>query len=321
MLNSSAPFSTRLRRAILAIGALALSGSVFANEVPYERVIDLDGTSNTRDIGGYVNGDGDVVRWRQILRSDRLSELTPEDFRKLEAIGVKTVIDLRTEREQQRDPTVWVGEHPPRILHFPIGDARNEWFSAQRRLLKSNRFTEDESLQHMVAAYRMIAEEGAESLRQTMDVVLDSSNWPVLIHCSAGKDRSGVAIALILEALGVDRATIMDDFLLTNEVGHARQKAAWLEKERSSTRGLGRGRGGPSAEAWFPIVGVEPEMLNAFYADVDEIYGSMEAFLNSVGIDAAARHSLTAALTESRSAMAQGAGRVASLPPSGQASM
>jgi len=297
MRESSARIRKGLYVAIVAIGAWALANPLFCNEIPYERVIDLQGTSNTRDIGGYATGDGHVLRWRQILRSDRLSKLTPEDFRKLEDIGVKTVIDLRTDREQQHEPTVWLGEHPPRILHFPIGDARDEWFSAQRRLLKGNRFTEEQALRHMVTGYQNFVEAGEESLRKTMEVVLDSANWPMLIHCSAGKDRSGIAVSLILEALGVDREAIMQDYLLTNEVSHTRQKAALLARERTNSRSAGLGRTGPSAEAWFPIVGVEPEMLNAFYADIDEHFGSVDAYLDELGVDQAARSALAAALT------------------------
>jgi len=306
MRKSSARISKWLHFAIIVIGASALSNPGFSNELPYERVIDLQGTSNTRDIGGYTARDGQGVRWRQILRSDRLSKLTPEDFGQLEELGVKTVVDLRTDREQQKDPTVWVGEHPPRILHYPIGDADNEWFRAQRRLLKRSRFTEEQALQHMIAGYRMIAEEGEESLRQMMGVVLDPNNWPVLIHCSAGKDRSGVAITLILEALGVDRETIMDEFLLTNEISHTRQKAGWLAKEHGKTRVMGREKSGPSADAWFPIIGVEPEMLDAFYAVIDERYGSMDTFLTTLGVDATARRELSDALTVNPSMLALG---------------
>jgi len=297
MRESSARIRKGLYVALVAIGAWALANPLFCNEIPYERVIDLQGTSNTRDIGGYATRDGHVLRWRQILRSDRLSKLTPEDFRKLEDIGVKTVIDLRTDREQQQEPTIWLGEHPPRILHFPIGDARDEWFSAQRRLLRGNRFTEEQALRHMVSGYQSFVEAGEESLRQTMEVVLDPANWPILIHCSAGKDRSGIAVSLILEALGVGREAIMQDYLLTNEVSHTRQKAALLARERTNSRSVRRARTGPSAEAWFPIVGVEPEMLNAFYADIDEHFGSVDAYLDELGVDQAARSTLAAALT------------------------
>jgi protein-tyrosine phosphatase len=283
--------------ALIAMGACVLVAPAFPDEPSYERVIHLKGTTNTRDIGGYPTADHRTLRWRQIIRSENLSRLTASDFQQLEQMGVKTVVDLRTEREHEQSPTVWQGEHPPRFYHLPIGDAHNDWFNAQRKMIKGNRFTEKESLEHMVEGYRMIVEEGPSSFRQLMDLVLDQSNWPILIHCNAGKDRAGVAAALIMEALGVDRQTIMDDFLLTNEVGRSEEKAIVLSKERKKA-GSGRSFGkGPSPDAWFPIVGVRPEMLEAFYASVDEKYGSMDAFLLELGVDPNARMALAASLT------------------------
>lgn len=289
---------TRLSRtlyaALLAIGVSALAVPAFALERPADPEIDLKGTTNTRDIGGYLTGDLRTVRTGQIIRSEKLSRLTPEDFRKLEEMGVKTVIDLRTEQEAEHAPTVWQGEHPPRIFHFPVGDAENDWFVSGSRLMKKSRFTEAQSLEHMVDGYRMIAKEGPPSYRQLMALVLDQSNWPILIHCSAGKDRTGVATALILEAVGVDRETIMQDYLLTNEIGRSEEKAELLARESRKHARNGRG---PSAGAWYPIVGVRPEMLTAFYASVDERYGSMEAFLAEMGVDEDARGALVASLT------------------------
>ena len=168
----------------IALWALALP----ALAVP-ERVIDLKGTANTRDIGGYPASDGRVVEYGQILRSDKLSRLTADDFAELEAIGVKTVIDLRTKDEHDHDPTVWQGEQPPRFVHLPIGDADDPWYRRQDRMVKSNRFSAAQSSDQMIDGYRMIADVGVPSYRQLMDIVLDPDNHPVLIHCNAGKDR------------------------------------------------------------------------------------------------------------------------------------
>lgn len=297
MAKLPAPMKKSLYTAAVALAAGAFAGPAWADDPVFDRVIHLQGTTNTRDIGGYETSGQRALPWRQIIRSENLSRLTESDFRQLEEMGIKTVVDLRTEREHEQSPTLWQGDHPPRFYHFPIGDAHNEWFNAQRKLIKSNRFTEEESLEHMIEGYRMIAEEGPASLRKVMDLVLDQSNWPILIHCNAGKDRAGVAAALIMEVLGMDRETIMEDFLLTNEVGRSEQKARVLSKERKKS-GSGRNFGkGPSADAWFPIVGVRPEMLQAFYARVDEKYGSMDAFLTELGVDPTARMALAASLT------------------------
>jgi len=303
MRKSSAQLKKRVYMAVIAMGVWVLVNPAFANELAYDREIHLEGTTNTRDIGGYQTSDLRTLRWRQIIRSENLSRLTASDFQKLEEMGLKTVIDLRTDKEHDRSPTVWLGDNPPEFFHFPVGDAHNDWFKAQRKMMRRNSFTEKQALEHMVEGYRMIAEVGPPSYQKLMDVVLDQSNWPVLIHCNAGKDRAGVATALILEALGVDRETIMEEFLLTNEIGRSEKKAILLAKERKNSNRFGLG---PPARAWFPIVGVRPEMLEAFYASVDEQYGSIDAFLTEMGVDQDARSALAASLTTEQPKLAMG---------------
>ncbi len=283
--------------AVITTGIWALANPVFSNTLSDEQVIHLKGTTNTRDIGGYQTSDQGIVRQGQIIRSDKLSRLTANDFKKLEEMGLKTVIDLRTNKEHDESPTIWKGDNPPRFVHLPVGDANNDWFASQRKMMKKNSFTEEQSLEHMVEGYRMIAEEGTSSYQKLMELVLDESNWPILIHCSAGKDRSGVGVALILESLGVNRETIMEEYLLTNEISRIDEKAALLAKHSKSLSRGRRHRKGVSANAWLPIVGVRAEMLEAFYASVDEKYGSMDAFLTELGVDKDARLALAASLT------------------------
>lgn len=294
MRNVSARMNKKVYMAIIAMGVWLFANPAFSNELPAERVIHLDGTANTRDIGGYLTSDLNMLRWRQIIRSENLSRLTASDFQKLEEIGLKTVIDLRTDKEHDRSPTRWLGDNPPRFFHFPVGDSSNEWFNATRKMMKRNKFTKKQSSELMVEGYRMIVEEGPPSYKKLMEVVLDQSNWPILIHCNAGKDRAGVAVTLILEALGVDRETIMEEFLLTNEIARIAEKAVLLSKQGKRQRRNGRG---PSASAWFPFIGVQAEMLEAFYTSVDEKYGSMDAFLTEMGVDQDARRTLAASLT------------------------
>lgn len=290
--------STRLNKvvstAVIALGVWALSNPALSSQLEYDREIHLKGTTNTRDIGGYTTSDLRTIRPGQIIRSENLSRLTEADFQKLEEIGVKTVIDLRTDKEHEKKPTVWLGDNPPQFYHFPVGDADDAWFKAQRSLIKRNKFSARDSQELMVDGYRTIAEEGVSSYEQVMKVVLDQSNWPVLIHCNAGKDRAGIATTLILEAVGVDRETIMEEYLLTNEIGRSKEKAELMAKESSKSRRISRG---PSADAWYPIVGVQPEMLEAYYTTVEAQYGSMDAFLTELGVDQDARAALAESLT------------------------
>jgi protein-tyrosine phosphatase len=306
MRKSSARLKKRVYVAVFAIGSWVLVNPAFAEELEYDRVIHLKGTTNTRDIGGYQTSDQRTLLWRQIIRSENLSNLTAKDFQKLEEIGIRTVIDLRTDHELDKAPTVWLGDNPPQFYHFPVGDSQNEWFNAQRKMMQKNRFTEKQASQHMVNGYRMFAEVGQPSFQKMMGLVLDQSNWPVLIHCSAGKDRIAVAVALILEALEVDREIIMEDFMLTNEIGRSKEKAAILAKESRNSGGGRRSARGPSASAWFPIVGVKPEMMEAFYASVDEQYGSMDVFLTELGANQNARMAFAASLTTEQPELVMG---------------
>ena len=297
MRKASARFNKRVFVAISAISVLLSVNPAFSDNDPNDRVIDLQGTTNTRDIGGYVTEDLRTLRSGQIIRSENLSRLTASDFQQLEEIGVKTVIDLRTDKEHNQAPTVWLGENPPQFYHFPVGDSKNDWFNAQRKMIKKNRFTEEQALEHMVEGYRMIADVGPASYEKVMEVVLDQSNWPILIHCNAGKDRAGIAVTLVMETIGVDRETIMDEYLLTNELSRAEEKAELIAKKRKKSKSGTKLSSAPSAEAWLPIVGVHADMLAAFYVSVEEQYGSMDAFLVSIGVDQDARNSLIASLT------------------------
>lgn len=306
MRKSSARIQKAIYMAFIATSLCALATPVFSSTISGERVIHLKGTTNTRDIGGYQAGDMSTLRWGQIIRSDKLSKLTGKDFQKLEDIGLKTVIDLRTQKEHDESPTVWKGDNPPQFFHFPVGDSNNDWFTSQRKMMKKNRFTQEQSLEHMTEGYRMILDEGTSSYRKLMEVVLDESNWPVLIHCNAGKDRSGVGVALILEALGVDRETIMEEYLLTNKISRIEDKAVFLSKEsKNSSRG-NRFSKGTSPSAWLPIVGVDAKMLETFYASVDEKYGSMDAYLTELGVDQEARFALAASLTTEQPPLVMG---------------
>lgn len=273
-----------------------------AENTGHQRVISLQGTQNTRDIGGYKTDNGRQVRWGAILRSDNLSRLTRDDFQRLESIGLKTVIDLRTFKEAEKAQSNWQGDHPPQFFHYPIGSDDGEWIKDQQRLLRSGSFSSEKTLDHYVTAYRRLPKVGLDSFRDLLALVGDQSNWPVLIHCSAGKDRSGVAIALILEILGVDRETIMDDYLLTNQVARTEQRAIQfaerVARNKPATGSRLSTRKPPSADAFFPFLGVKPEMLNGFYDSVDEQYGSMDAYLMKLGIDLHGRETWVQTLTE-----------------------
>jgi protein-tyrosine phosphatase len=288
---------------ILICAFFVVTGPIEATESNHQRVIKLKGSQNTRDIGGYETDIGQRVRWGKVFRSDNLSRLMPEDFQRLESMGLKTVIDLRTTREVEKAPTVWQGDNPPEIFHYAIGKSDGEWVREQSQLIRKGRFKPSDTLDLYVKAYELLPTVGQESYQNLLELLLDESNWPLLIHCTAGKDRTGIAVALIFEILGVDRKTIMEDYLLTNEVARTWEQASKLADQhaskRTSTGSFMNSFRPPGADAWFPLVGVAPEMLNGFYERVEEDYGSVDAYIASLGVDHVQREKLKRVLTES----------------------
>lgn len=185
-----------------------------------QRLISLQGANNFRDLGGYRNKEGKIVRWQKIYRADSLAELTNEDLKKLAALNIVKDFDLRSNYEQAIAPDKkW-----ERVSHIDahIYEEGNEKISPEinqkSELLDSLPLVNtylgsvyQKSLLNPVAkmAFRKIFK-GLLSLQ---------SNQALVFHCTMGKDRTGMVAALILTGLGVDLETITKDYLLTNQVG------------------------------------------------------------------------------------------------------
>jgi len=162
------------------------------------RWVILDGANNTRDIGGYRTADGRSVRWKTVYRSGALSSLTDAGCDAFRGLGVRRVIDLRN-----------------RLAATPLfdGDVLCVFQAAEMTLLPVRDADTD-----LTAVYVQTVKDNAESYRQAFKLLGDPANMPLLYHCSAGKDRTGIMTALLLTLLGVDRQTVIDDYLLSNLV-------------------------------------------------------------------------------------------------------
>jgi protein-tyrosine phosphatase len=166
------------------------------------RLIALEGSVNFRDIGGYETENGQMVRWRRVFRADGLSKLSDGDLDVLADLGIATVIDLRTasELEAGRFP---VDRHPVAFHHFPLLDILPdpESFKVAPGMLG--------------AQYLEMANAAATQIGDALRVIADSASHPVVVHCTAGKDRTGVLTAVLLGCLGVREDIIVSDYLLS----------------------------------------------------------------------------------------------------------
>jgi protein-tyrosine phosphatase len=182
---------------------------------PPERRLRLDGPVNFRDIGGYPAADGRSVRWGRVFRSDSLETLTPLDLARIDDLGIRLVCDLRRDEERLSGPSKVEGYGQVRIEHLPIGGIAAETKDMAGRMLRGE--IPEVSAAMMAEVYLTILELHPDSFGAVVRHAADAASLPMVVHCTAGKDRTGVASALLLAALGVDEETVAADYELSNE--------------------------------------------------------------------------------------------------------
>ena len=173
------------------------------------RVIDMDNVSNFRDLGGYFTSDDKQIRWGHIYRSGHLSNSNLFDQDKIKRLGIKTIIDLRSEKDRKAHP------YFINVLKINIPIESGDFIDTKNILLKEN-FNRSETIHYMQKSYKEIIEKNSNKFAEMFDVFLDKNNYPILISSHLGKDRAGIAAGLLLYALGVPDYIIEEDYLISN---------------------------------------------------------------------------------------------------------
>jgi protein-tyrosine phosphatase len=221
-----------------------------------ERHLKLEGASNFRDLGGYPARDGRTVRWRRIFRSNHLGHLTEADIAVVRGLGVRSAFDFRGhgERAAAICPVTEIAVHSLPIEPTVV--------AALRTCHAAGSLSATAALEIMRDSYRNYVRHNTHRFRALFTHLL-ADHAPLVIHCTAGKDRTGFACALVLHALGVSDDVIDEDYLLTNRFY----------------------RRDPSAGADLPedvrqaISSVEASFLAAGFDAVRADYGDVESYL------------------------------------------
>jgi protein-tyrosine phosphatase len=180
-----------------------------------ERRLPLECCDNVRDLGGYETKDGRSVRWNRIYRANDLSKLTREDFEYLSQFDIRLVCDFRSERESDASPSRVIERNSPVRLSLPVDQTGLDPNDVRRRI-RTGGMVAFGAEQRMKDAYRAFVTDYSEEWMAMFERLARPENLPTVIHCTAGKDRTGFASALVLLALGVPKETIFEDYLLTN---------------------------------------------------------------------------------------------------------
>ena len=175
-----------------------------------DRAWRLQGATNFRDLGGYAGAGGRPLQWRRLFRSDHLASLTDADRARLAALGPATAFDFRGDAERAATPYDLPGVTQRSLAIEPSVVQRMQDLVAAGRTLTAPLVS---SL--MADLYRSLIRDQSHHFAALFEHLLQT-DAPVVFHCTAGKDRTGVAAALILLALGVPRDQVLQDYLLTN---------------------------------------------------------------------------------------------------------
>ena len=237
----------------------------------FSRALPLTGASNFRDLGGYAGLDGHVVRWRRIFRSDHLAALTQQDMRVLTGLGLGRAVDFRGQAESAA-----LAYELPDVRYHALPIEPTVVQRAKEMALAGRQMTAPIAVQLMQETYRAFVSDNTQQFAGLFGQLL-ADDTPLVFHCTAGKDRTGFAAALILLTLGVPREVVMQDYLLTNGLYR---------------RPVGIASSAPD-EVLNVIWRVQEDFLQAALQAVDRDHGGVPRYLaQRLGVDDTARRRL-----------------------------
>src|SRR3954453_6099989 len=242
-----------------------------------ERLVALEGALNWRDLGGYRTADGRVTKWDRVYRSDGLDQLTDADLDVVAELGIKLVFDFRVDREVDEFPSRLVGHPTGRCQRLPIGGDEVEG----RSILDIIRAGElrTYTVEDMAGTYERLLEDFGPIFGEVLTHAADPANHPMVFHCTAGKDRTGLMAMLLLGALGVSDEDIVTDYELTTH--YRSNKRIEVLRPQLEQHGV-------DIELVRPFLTAQAPVMAATVARLHGDYGSIAGFLVSrAGVSAA----------------------------------
>jgi protein-tyrosine phosphatase len=244
------------------------------------RFLKLEGAVNFRDVGGYITESGQQVRTGLVYRAGSLGNLSEAALAQLQAMEIKLVCDFRSQQEMNAEPDRLPQNPRPLYLHSPLHDPDEK--QEQRRRLMTILFNRQQLTNMMPDYYTRVAiDANARLYGDLLRRLSDPANLPAIFHCAAGKDRTGIAAALLLRVLGVSAETVVADYSLSN-----RFHQDFYDAGQKAIQPLVKF--GMSAADIQPLLLAHPETMRFTLAHIDQHYGSVEHYLTTAaGLDSA----------------------------------
>jgi protein-tyrosine phosphatase len=224
------------------------------------RGVTFEKVFNFRDLGGYETADGRHVTWNRLYRADDLSRLNDADSERFAGLGIRTVVDLRRPEEVEIDGRIpqfdgFVYRHV-HLVHplWPQGQFTN---AAER-------------VEYLVERYRELSTDAAAGFGEALRLIADPGAAPLVFHCIAGKDRTGILAALTLSLLGVADDDVADDYALSEKS----ERAYWEYRRRLD----------PTVTGERNFVICPREAMLGFFSDLRTRHGSIEGYAHDIGV-------------------------------------
>lgn len=244
-------------------------------QAEHSRVLQFEGSRNFRDLGGYKTVDGKTVKWGKLYRSGVLHNLTEAGYGEIEQLGIETVVDFRSTQEREQEPTEWqAGE----IEHLTWDYEMGNWEQEFAKVFAKPDFAREDFVRLMDKGYVGLVQQQTPHYRAMFEELLEDDK-PLLFHCTAGKDRTGIGAALILTALGVDRETVKQDYLLSNETLKDVEMLKLPEDASEKEKRMFAFFSQLPKEIRDVMAGVEASWLEAAFAEMERQHGSVEAYI------------------------------------------
>lgn len=252
------------------------------------RILPLEGVENFRDYGGYAVRGGRVASG-QLFRAAHQARATPADLAVMADLKLATVVDLRRPRERDNDPSLRHEGFAAQVIQCDLGDQTEAPHVA---FLRETDLTPESARAFFLDYYdKAPFEPRHQELFGRYFAALAKDEGPVLIHCTAGKDRTGLLAALTHHVLGVHDDDVRADYLLTNLAARVDARLPMITQALEASLGKR-----PSETAVRAFLGVEASYLDAAFASIQARSGSIEAYLDAIGADAATREAIRARL-------------------------
>lgn len=233
-----------------------------------ERRLGMEGTPNFRDFGGYRTAQGRRVKWGYLYRSGHLAGLTDSDLALLASLELDLVCDFRREEEQRMEPSRLPPERAPRIASLPIVPGSNARFFEEADAQFGDAGT---MYEFMLEINRDFAAAQSATYAEMFREILSQEDARVLVHCAAGKDRTGFAAAIILSALGVPRELVMADYLLSGRYYDPVREVERLKRKYRMEH--------METTAVLPMLEVREAYLASALESIESQFPSVEAYL------------------------------------------